>query len=519
MARALLLGRQLAVFAEEVAEVGVGVGGGVELHAFESDASQGEDGPAQVAVAVSALAEDVGVVFVFPRAEAGHRPAGPEPRPLCAEVEELGGGAQAVGVLRVENGVGPAIAACGAAGEAVGQRGPGLHREDVDEEALGVGFREVVAAFHHEGVEVAHLALRHAQRGFGLRCLHLQVGRQFAEGQFGEAGECVGGHADVDVVVPRYEAAVADRAEQGAAVEPVGNAVPLAEAGHFGEDVEFGQLEFAQVLPVVGLHVAGRVGIGGGRARERQPGKVEPFELRQVGRVGELEVLLLASYYIYRCVGKVAQHHAAVVRGAEGRVGEGAAVSLADHAEAEGLGGLHALYAAAVGDVAEHIALQFHHRVDRRHARADRLVRLQGLAHAAHHGGAHQGAGGIVEEEVGVGFLGVGFDGVERGVGTLAAALHEAAQLLPAAALGHRAHLGVVVGVDHDGHLVDVGVVFEGFDAVLEHGASGKLQELFRNVGPHAASCAAGEHDGDVAFHVGGMRMGQGGRLRRWPRA
>ena len=139
-------------------------------------------------------------------------------------------------------------------------------REYIDEEPFGVGQREVFRTFNVEGVEVAHLHYGFAC-GFGLRCLQHKSLTEFLWGYLGEAA-CIGErHGYVDVVVPRYEAAVAHCTEQRTAVKPVGNAVLEADAVDFfeyGELLELctAQLEVFELVEIGhddGLEVSGKL--------------------------------------------------------------------------------------------------------------------------------------------------------------------------------------------------------------------------------------------------------------------
>ena len=67
-------GRQRVVFAKEVAQVSVAVGGCAEGFALKLHRAQREDGAAQVAVAVAAVVERVGVELVGGPYDAGQPP-------------------------------------------------------------------------------------------------------------------------------------------------------------------------------------------------------------------------------------------------------------------------------------------------------------------------------------------------------------------------------------------------------------------------------------------------------------
>ena len=231
----------------------VGRGGGAEGFALEGDFRKGEDVGGAVHDAVAVVVERVGEIFLFIEKQRPDVPEGGAAGALDAEVEQLGGRSQAVIVLAVENGVGAAVALGDAFHKTARESGVGHHGEDVHIKSLGVSARKVVGGFHEEGVRVANLEDGHAHVAVGVGRLHQQVRRQIAARRFHEARQVGKAHGDVDVVVPGDKAAVAHRAEQRAAVEPVVDAFGTADAVYFAENIELLELHGAQVLALMDL--------------------------------------------------------------------------------------------------------------------------------------------------------------------------------------------------------------------------------------------------------------------------
>lgn len=81
-----------------------------------------------------------------------------------------------------------------------------------------------------------------------------------------QSGQVVEPHGNVDVVVPRYEAAVAYGTEYGAAVEPIVNAVPQTNGVDGLEYAELLELHRAAVAVKVCCEFVahwGRIGLWG----------------------------------------------------------------------------------------------------------------------------------------------------------------------------------------------------------------------------------------------------------------
>ena len=120
------------------------------------------------------------------------------------------------------------------------------HREDVHEQSLAVVEREVLIAFHIEGVEVAHLHNRFSCV-LRLGSLQAQTLTQLFRSNLHKAPHVLKRHGNVDVVVPRDEAAVTHRTKQRATVQPVADGVFAADAVDFLQNGELLQLRTSQL--------------------------------------------------------------------------------------------------------------------------------------------------------------------------------------------------------------------------------------------------------------------------------
>ena len=89
MSAALVFGRELHVVAIEVGEVGIRIGGSIELSIFKLDAACGENAIGAVHDAVTIVVESVGSVFSLHLQKASYAPLQFTPSTFHSEIEEL----------------------------------------------------------------------------------------------------------------------------------------------------------------------------------------------------------------------------------------------------------------------------------------------------------------------------------------------------------------------------------------------------------------------------------------------
>ena len=101
-------------------------------------------------------------------------------------------------------------------------------RENIDIQTLGIVALKIIAIFYDKRMLIAHLIDRRPAVGLQARPLQHQVVRQFRLRYFDKALHVLAAHRDVDVVVPRNEAPVAQCAEQRSPIEPIRYIVGVA---------------------------------------------------------------------------------------------------------------------------------------------------------------------------------------------------------------------------------------------------------------------------------------------------
>lgn len=114
------------------------------------------------------------------------------------------------------------------------------------------------------------------------------------------------------------------------------------------------------------------------------------------------------------------------------------------------------------------VVLGFDDGVDCGHGHVDGLMGEEGFAHVIDDALRYQRTYGIVEHEVDLLFALIGMDGREAGVISFLAAFQDFLYFGPAIAEHDVFHVGHIVGVRHDGNLIDVGIAFEGVDGMLD---------------------------------------------------
>ena len=272
--------------------------------------------------------------------------------------------------------------------------------------------------------------------------------REFPAGRLDEARQVGGVDANVDIVVPGNETAVAHSAQQRTAVEPVVNVVAVEQIAHFDKDVEHLELHFTQVAAGVADQVtialcrclSARRSVFGFALAE------VALEQREVFFVSEFEIALVTVDEVDRLLGKVAHDDSAVVSGAKVRVGQCAAVGFGYDGIVESLRSLHPAQAAALGSARNVFAVGFDNGVDGREGRAYGLVLLQSLAYAVDDGLGHEGPYGVVDEQVDIA-AGIGLEGRQAGVGTFLAAGKNVTHLFPGRLFHNLLHFPQEIGM------------------------------------------------------------------------
>ncbi len=103
-----------------------------------------------------------------------------------------------------------------------------LHRgKDVDEDCLRIRIR--TGSLVQVAVPITDLDPGAAEPGVGLRGLEEHVEWQLIRRDGTESGIIVSGHEDIDIIIPGNEPAMPHGSQQGTGVEPVAQAMLLAD--------------------------------------------------------------------------------------------------------------------------------------------------------------------------------------------------------------------------------------------------------------------------------------------------
>ena len=261
---------------------------------------------------------------------------------------------------------------------------------------------------------------------------------------------------------------------------------------------------------------SGRVRLGG----HRRPRRHERLRHGHVRRIGDLDIAIAAGNDPDRNLGKVAQHHAAVVgRGEPARpqVGVGQFIGVPDDRKPEALRCLAPGQVMAIRDRGHQPVGDLDDRVGGRDRHAERVALTQRDDTIGDHSLIQQRPGRVVKQHqaipsraVAVGGAGRGCavgrpaSGTEQGDGTpgrfwpVASALDDAAELAESA-VKQRPRLVEMAGGHHHEDVIDLRRRVEGGHGVFQHWPTGQWQQLFRGLAAEPEARAAGEHYRDRA--------------------
>ena len=182
------------------------------------------------------------------------------------------------------------------------------------------------------------------------------------------------------------------------------------------QNVEFGQLHFAQIFLVVSIEVAfasvdrGIVACIDLLLAARCVALcslslcfvIVAFNFGQVGSIGQFDIACIALDNANGHFGHIAFHHATVVGSLKVRIGHCLSVSLHNYIDAKSLRRLHTLQVLAAGHLGQLSVGHFHQCVDRLHAdtHTHRLMVDKCLANMVDNACRHQRACCIMEHEV-----------------------------------------------------------------------------------------------------------------------
>ena len=121
-------------------------------------------------------------------------------------------------------------------------------REDIHKDSLYIRLAEIVALFDIERVAVADLRDRLLASRIRFWGLQVEPVGQFLGSNLLESFFIFQRHTDIDIVIPRYETAMAYGSEQGTAIQPVFYLVALADFVYFFQNSQLLELACPQIL-------------------------------------------------------------------------------------------------------------------------------------------------------------------------------------------------------------------------------------------------------------------------------
>ena len=221
--------------------------GGRKLLAFELYCPYGEDGVAAVMNAVAVADGQVAEILAGVAERLIEFQDGAEQPVLARKPHPLSSRTQAVVVLAMQDAVGVTDAFSDAFHQFLWHVGAGNEGEYIDEDSFLVLHIECIALFDIERVEITYLYNRLLQLRVGFGCLQEQVVWQFGGSYFTELVKSVECHRDIDIVVPRNETLMTYRPQECTSVEPVFDAVFLANAIYHFQNAQLLQLALPQI--------------------------------------------------------------------------------------------------------------------------------------------------------------------------------------------------------------------------------------------------------------------------------